>query len=219
MTMRTPPPTASIATPTDGSTKLHAPSAERNMRDVCKAIQSIAPPTGNALEIASGTGQHIIFFASAMPQITWHPTEVDTTRIASIQAYINDTSCSNIAAPRQLNATVDGWNKKVGPMDIISLCNLLHLISTPEAETLICEAAKALTPHGKLFIYGPFKRDGKLISEGDKNFDASIRASDVETGYKDDAWAKSVAMKNGLALDQAIEMPANNLALVFAKPS
>lgn len=219
MNIRKPPSTASIATETDGTGKLHAPSAARNTNAICASIKSIAPPTGDALEIASGTGQHIVALAAAMPHIRWQPTEVAANRIASIQAYLDDTALPNIAPPIMLNATNEGWNTAVSPKNLITLSNLLHLISEAEATTLISEAAKALVPDGKLFLYGPFKRDGKLISEGDMNFDASIRASDPEMGYKDDNWVKATAQKNGLILDQAIDMPANNLALVFTRKS
>ena len=102
-------------------------------------------------------------------------------------------------------------------MDLISLSNLLHLISMSEAETLIMEAATALSQVGRLFFYGPFKRSGELISQGDIKFDSSIRASAPATGYKDDQWVISQARQNGLILAKTIEMPANNLALVFQK--
>jgi hypothetical protein len=217
MSVRKIPTSASIATEIDNSAKLHAPSASRNANEVCATLKSIAPISGNALEIASGTGQHVVVFAAAMPFLTWQPTEIDRGRRASIQAYIDDTTLGNITAPIFLNATVRDWSKDVPPKDLIYLCNLLHLVSLSEAEVLIKEAAKTLLPSGKLFLYGPFKREGKLTSEGDRSFDASIRATDPDTGYKDDIWVKLIATQNGLTLGQAIEMPANNLALVFNK--
>lgn len=219
MNVRKPPSTASIATQTSETGKLYAPSASRNASALCTTIKSVAPPVGTALEIASGTGQHIVTFAAAMPDIVWQPTEVELSRIASIQTYLNDAALPNIVAPIMLNATNEGWGAAMSPKNLITLSNLLHLISETETNTLISEAAKALVPNGKLFFYGPFMRDGKLVSEGDTSFDASIRAADPETGYKDDNWVKMMATKNGLILDQAIEMPANNLAMVFTKVS
>jgi hypothetical protein len=219
MNIRKPPSTANIATQTDKTGKLHAPSAARNANAICAVLKSIAPTAGTALEIASGTGQHIVTFAAAMPDITWHPTEVAANRIASIQTYLDDAALPNITPPIMLNATSEGWGTETFPKTLITLSNLLHLISKAEANTLISEAAKALAPDGKLFLYGPFKRGGELVSEGDMTFDASIRASDPETGYKDDNWVKLTAKNHGLILDQAIEMPANNLALVFRKTS
>jgi hypothetical protein len=217
LTFRNPPPNASIATKTEGSKKLFAPSAESNAPAICNVLKSIALRQGNALELASGTGQHIVILAKAMPNIQWQPTEVDPDRIASIQAYIDESNCSNISNPLLLNATQSSWSTKLYPMDLISLSNLLHLISISEAETLIAEAATALSQGGRLFLYGPFKRSGKLISQGDIEFDKGIRASAPDTGYKDDQWVISQVTQNGLALAQTIEMPANNLALVFQK--
>ncbi|MDA9136192.1 class I SAM-dependent methyltransferase [Ascidiaceihabitans sp.] len=217
MTFRSPPPNASIATKAEGSKKLFAPSAERNASDICNALKAINLKQGSALELASGTGQHIVTLAKAMPNIRWQPTEVDPDRIASIQAYIDESNCSNISNPLLLNATQSGWGTKLYPMDLISLSNLLHLISNSEAETLIAEAATALSQGGRLFFYGPFKRSGELISQGDIEFDKGIRASAPDTGYKDDQWVISQSTQNGLVLAKTIEMPANNLALVFQK--
>ena len=217
MTFRSPPPNASIATKTEGSKKLFAPSAERNASAICNALKAINLKQGSALELASGTGQHIVTLAKAMPNIRWQPTEVDPNRIASIQAYIDESNCSNISNPLFLNATQSGWSTKLYPMDLISLSNLLHLISNSEAETLIAEAATALSQGGRLFFYGPFKRSGELISQGDIEFDKGIRASAPDTGYKDDQWVISQSTQNGLVLAKTIEMPANNLALVFQK--
>jgi hypothetical protein len=219
MTVRKPPSTASIALATDEVGKLHAPSAARNAADLCSAVQAIAPAQGDALELASGTGQHIVAFAAAMPGLYWQPTEVETTRLNSINVYARESGLSNIAPPFILNATQTGWSATIGPKNLISVTNLLHLISDPEAAILISEAGKALTLGGMLVLYGPFKRSGKFISDGDLNFDASIRSSDPEAGYKDDASVKFLAENAGLNLDQAVEMPANNLTLVFRKVS
>ncbi|MCO4824369.1 MAG: DUF938 domain-containing protein [Amylibacter sp.] len=217
MAIRPPAPTASIAIDADKSGKLHAPSAARNAADLCATVQSFAPSSGNALEIASGTGQHIVTFAATMPNIHWQPSEVETSRLASIKAYRAESGLTNIAAPITLNATQSGWGKTVPPKDLITLANLLHLISATEAETLIVEAAKALNPNGKQALYGPFKREGILTSSGDETFDANLRAHDPETGYKDDAWIKATATTAGLIQSQAHEMPANNLLLIFQK--
>lgn len=217
MTFRTPPPNASIATKTEGSKKLFAPSAERNESAIFDVLKAINLKQGNALELASGTGQHIVTLAKAMPNIRWQPTEVDPNRIASIQAYIDESNCNNISSPLLLNATQSGWSTKHYPIDLISLTNLLHLISNSEAEILIAEAATALSQGGRLFFYGPFKRSGELISQGDIEFDKVIRASAPDTGYKNDQWVISQATQNGLVLAQTIEMPANNLALMFQK--
>lgn len=208
---------ASIASAKDKTEKLYAPSAERNAADICGLLQTIVPPSGEALELASGTGQHIVAFATAMPNISWQPTEVDESRLKSIAAYLADDALSNVRTPLPLDATQPGWNTSIKENDLIVLVNLLHLISDIEASTLISEAAKTLKPGGILFLYGPFKRTGRLTSEGDIKFDANIRANDPDTGYKDDQDIKIAAESAGLSFLQAVEMQANNLALIFQK--
>ena len=118
-----------------------------------------------------------------MPNLHWHPSEVEHACLNSITAYTIESGHTNIAAPIMLNATQSGWSKTIPAKDLITLANLLHLISSPEAETLISEAANTLAPKGKLALYGPFKRNGALTSEGDITFDANLREHDPETGY------------------------------------
>ena len=218
MVIRPPAPSASIANEVGSEGKLHAASAERNAVDLSTAIASVAPKTGEVLEIASGTGQHIVTFASVIPNLHWHPSEVDVIRRASIKAYIAESGLTNISAPVMLNATQKGWHTHVTPKKLIVVPNLLHLISKLETEILIAEATKTLINGGILFLYGPFKRNGELTSDGDKSFDAELRAHDPETGYKDYTWINKTTQTAGLSPQKTISMPANNLALIFRRP-
>ena len=218
MVIRPPAPSASIANEVGSEGKLHAASAERNAVDLCIAIASVAPKTGEVLEIASGTGQHIVTFASVIPNLHWYPSEVDVVRRASIKAYIAESGLTNISAPLMLNATQKGWHTEITPKKLIVVANLLHLISKLETEILIAEATKTLTNGGILFLYGPFKRNGELTSDGDKSFDAELRAHDPETGYKDYAWINKTTQTAGLSPQKTISMPTNNLALIFRRP-
>lgn len=211
------PASASIGHPTD-SAALVAPSAARNADAICEVLQSIAPKTGRALEIASGTGQHITVFAGAMPQLTWTPSDIDPTRIASIAHYVAEARLPNCNAPVTLDATAPGWSETMHGIDLIVLVNLLHLISEDEVQTLLKDAAMALAPGGLIVIYGPFMRGGDLTSDGDEAFHQSLTAADPEIGYKDDFDVIDWAMENWLDLNHALELPANNLALVFSKP-
>lgn len=208
------PDSASVATPDSGG-KLFAPSAARNTEPLTKALTEFVPPQGRALEIASGTGQHIISYAKAFPQVTWQPTEVAEDRIASIAAYLSEASLTNVETPIPLDATAPGWGGTSGPVDLILLSNLLHLISQAETEVLISEASQALAPGGYLAIYGPFSRDGVLVSDGDVQFDQSLRTQDPEIGYKSDVGIRSFGATCGLSPNKAIEMPANNLLLTW----
>ena len=209
---RSVPTTASVAATPDGG-KLHAPAAARNTDPLCALLLEHAPRRGRALELASGTGQHVVAFARALPALHWQPTDLDAARLSSIDTYAAEAGLANIAPAVALNAT------RPGPCDLILLVNLLHLISTPEAETLITEAAGALAADGTLIIYGPFKRDGRLISAGDTRFDASLRAHDPQIGYKDDGAVLALAQTAGLSLRHTVEMPANNLALLWQRPA
>ncbi|OBY26252.1 DUF938 domain-containing protein [Leisingera sp. JC1] len=215
MPVRSVPGAASVAEPQ--GRKLFAPSAARNSSAICDLLADAAPPQGCALELASGTGQHVIEYAARLPGLMWQPSEVDTIRRASIQAYADEAALTNIAPPIDLDATAPGWGADHAGQDLIVLVNLLHLISEGEARTLIREAAAALAPGGRFVIYGPFMRGGDLISEGDRAFHAAITEHDPETGYKDDTDVIGWLHAAGLELVQAVEMPANNLALVSQK--
>ncbi|NVK16584.1 MAG: DUF938 domain-containing protein [Rhodobacteraceae bacterium] len=217
MPVRSVPGAASVAEPQGG--KLFAPSAARNAGAICDLLAQVAPPQGRALELASGTGQHVIEYATRLPGLIWQPTEVDTARRTSIQAYTDEAGLTNIALPAALDATAPGWGAEHAGQDLIVLVNLLHLISAGEARTLIREAAAALAPGGRFVIYGPFMRGGDLISEGDRALHTAITANDPETGYKDDAEVIRWLQAAGLELVQTKDMPANNLALVSEKPA
>lgn len=155
---RKPPSVASIATQGDGA-RMVAPAAERNVGVLCDLLEQVAPHKGRALELASGTGQHVSAFAARLPGLRWQPTEVDAQRRASIDAYCE--GLDTVAPTQELNATRPGWGAVWAGQDLVVLINLLHLISAPEAATLIAEAAAALAPGGRLVIYGPSRRGGR----------------------------------------------------------
>ena len=209
------PPSASIANPLEGD-KLHAPSADRNAGPIVALLQEVAPASGRALEIASGTGQHILAMARALPDIHWHPTEVAPDRIASIDAYAAEAALANLHTATYLDGTTEGWAAAHTPYDLIYLGNLLHLIPMPAAQTVLTEAAQALAPQGMLVLYGPFRRSGALTSLGDVTFDAELRAANPAIGYKDDTWINEILTSAGL-VTRLHDMPANNLALIASQ--
>ncbi len=211
------PPTASIAEQlSDG--RLVAPSAINNMGLISQVLRDVAPRSGRAIELASGTGQHCVAFAKACPNITWVPTDVDDARLASIGIYVSEAQLDNLTLPVRLDATQTGWSQTTGPLDLIVLVNLLHLISETEARSVIAEVAKALAPGGVFLLYGPFMRGGELTSQGDERFHESLISTDADIGYKDDFDVIDWAQEAGLETAHVLEMPANNLSLVFSRP-
>ena len=211
------PPSASMAQTQKGA-KLFAPSAARNVDALVDLLWAHAPSQGSALEIASGTGQHITAYAAALPHLHWHPTELDPARCASIDAYVAEAGLGNVARATLLDATRIGWPAANGAKDLILLANLLHLISSLEARTILSEAAKALKPEGLLILYGPFKRKGVLTSAGDAKFDAELRGADPSIGYKDDLDIMGWLRDAGLTQITSVDMPANNLAFIARIP-
>lgn len=211
------PETASVATGSDGG-KLFAPSAARNAEAIVALAADRAPEAGRALEIASGTGQHVVALAAALPGLQWQPSEVDASRRSSIDAHVAEAGLTNVAPAMALDATAPGWGAAQGGQDFICLANLLHLISENEARVLVTEAAEALAPGGVLMIYGPFMRDDELVSEGDRSFHASLRAADPEIGYKSDFDVLEWGQAAWLDYLDMVEMPANNLSILWRKP-
>ncbi|WP_298920564.1 DUF938 domain-containing protein [uncultured Roseobacter sp.] len=210
------PSNASVAQQADGA-KLHAPAAARNADALVGLLAKFAPNTGAALEIASGTGQHVAAFAAALPELVWQPTEVDPARLASINAYAADAGVTNVRPALALDATQTGWHRRHSDNGLIVVINLLHLIDTPSAETVLSEALKALRPDGRLILYGPFRRNGQLTSEGDRRFDADLRAADPDIGYKNDGFIEDCLIAAGASTIERVEMPANNLAFIAKK--
>ena len=207
------PKNVSVAHDLEGG-RLTAPAAERNAGAITQMICQHAAHSGKALEIASGTGQHVLAFASALPGLSWQPTEIDAARRHSINAWAKGADLPNLRPAMALDATTPGWSAQHSDYDVIVLINLTHLISTPETRVLMDEVARALAPGGRFFLYGPFLRDGVATSEGDKIFDASLRAKDPEIGYKDMDDIRDWLQMAGLDVGAVEEMPANNLMFI-----
>ena len=212
------PDTASVAN-AQGDGRLFAPSAERNSEPIINLIKRIAPKSGEALEIASGTGQHIVKLALSLPNLVWSPSDVEEKRLKSISAWMEDESLKNIKPPLYIDATETGWAENLPPSDFVMLVNLLHLISWNETETLISELSKALKINGISFVYGPFMRNGLLTSEGDEIFHNSLVQTDPDIGYKNDLNILKLFSSSGLLHLESVEMPANNVAFILQKHS
>lgn len=206
---------ASPVTPDDP--RRSAPAALRNRDLIAQELVRRAPAGGRALEIASGSGEHVIRFATCMPGLTWHPTDPDPGQRASIAAWTEAEGARNVAAPRALDVTRPGWAEAEPRADLVVLVNLLHLIPDAAAWTALDGIARVLAPRGIAAIYGPFLRDGRTTSPGDAAFDAELRARSPAGGYKDVAEVVDRLVTHGLGHLETVDMPANNLLFLFQR--
>jgi hypothetical protein len=205
--------------PPPGDPRRSAPAALRNRDAIARELVRAAPDRGRALEIASGSGEHVVHFAALLPGLTWHPTDPDPGQRASIAAWVVAEGLDNVAAPRALDVTVPGWAEDEPEADFLVLINLLHLIPDAAAWIALEGLARVLAPGGVAAIYGPFLRDGAATSPGDAAFHAELRARSPAGGYKDVAEVIARLASHGLRHRETVAMPANNLLLMFDRPA
>ena len=170
------------------------------------------PAAGRVLEIASGTGQHVTYFAPRFPGLVWQPSDPDANMRASIATRLAKIELDNVAAPIDLDV-LGTWPQ--GPVDVVMAANLLHISLVEVTSAFFEGAARVLRSPGIVFVYGPFKRGGEHTSEGNQAFDASLRARNPDWGIRDLEWVIDRASEAGLTLRETIAMPANNLSCVF----
>jgi hypothetical protein len=210
------PSTASVVQEkSDGC--LHSPAAARNSAQIIELVCNYAPVNGNALEIASGTGQHIVDLAAAVPSLVWQPSDIDEARLNSIATRSLAKQLPNLLPPIRLDVTDKGWSALCSNQDFILLVNLLHLVSAAEVRAIISGISQSLAEDGRCVIYGPFMRNGVLSSSGDKAFHQSLIEADPDIGYKDDTWMLDLFRQQSLKIIKILEMQANNLAFVMEK--
>jgi SAM-dependent methyltransferase len=191
------------------------PAAERNKQPILDVLQRVLPAKGTVLEIASGTGQHIVHFARALPQLTWQPSEPDAELRERIRARLEVEALPNVRAPLALDVLVDVW--PIAPADAVLCSNMIHIAPWPATEGLVRHASRLLTRNGFLVIYGPFKRRGQHTSPSNEVFDASLRARDPAWGVRDLDEVTTLAEGYGFAQADVIAMPANNFTVIFRR--
>lgn len=204
--------------------RLRSPAFEKNHVVIRNVItQLLDSRTGNVIEIGSGTGQHVVEYARALPELTWWPSDLRPTHLKSIEAWREYSGQKNLMAPVLIDAAQSDW--KLGHpimlpennITAIVASNLLHVAPWNVAEGLITAAGRYLYQDGFLAIYGAFSRGGRHVSENNAAFDVSLRERDPEFGVRDTVEIQKVATNNGLNLSQIIDMPSNNFMLVMTR--
>jgi hypothetical protein len=195
----------------------HSPAADRNKQPILDVLRQVLPARGTALEIASGTGQHVAWFAAALPDWTWQPTDFDAASLPSIEAHVAQAGLANVRPPLQLDVTSQQWPVAGQNFDAIYCANMLHISPWATCAGLMAGAARHLAPQGVLVTYGPYLEDGVPTAAGNLQFDASLRARDPAWGIRHLEDVKREAQRAGLALRERHAMPANNLLLVFTR--
>ncbi len=197
----------------------HAPATARNREPIAAVLQACLPASGRVLELASGTGEHAVYFAERFPQISWQTSEPDPELRLSILAHRQASRAANLPEPLDLDVTAAAWpHEAVTPVpDVMFSANLIHIAPWAVAESLVAGAGRYLAAAGGLLLYGPFKRAGRHTAPSNATFDAQLRAQDPAWGVRDLEAVTALAEAAQLAAPVVHEMPANNLALWFAK--
>ncbi|KAI4832181.1 hypothetical protein KUCAC02_015156 [Chaenocephalus aceratus] len=195
---------------------LNAAAAERNKEPILAVLQE-SVNTGRhlqALEISSGTGQHVTHFAQSLRNIVWQPSEFDRQSLASIEAYRAHYQLPNVRPAIHLDASLPYQEHRSG-----GHINMIHISPMACSEGLFKGAGAVLKPQGLLMTYGPYAVNGQIAPQSNIDFDYSLRQRNPEWGLRDISFLGSIAEKSGLFLEKVMDMPANNKCLLFRKES
>ncbi len=192
-----------------------APAATRNHEPILRVLRDHLPRAARVLEIASGTGEHAVWFSRALPEVIWQPTDLDPDALRSIAAWRDGKDQPNLLPPLPLDAAADGW--PVATADAVVAINMIHIAPWTATLGLVAGAARVLSQSGVLFLYGPFREGGVHTGAGNAKFDADLRAREPSWGLRDLDDIAALAAQNGFMAPERIAMPANNLSLVFRR--
>lgn len=191
------------------------PACERNKDPILRVLTRILPARGRVLEIASGTGQHVAHFARALPDLVWLPSDYEKKHRESIEERLREARLTNVEPPRDLNVLREPW--PVDGLDAIVCINMIHIAPWEATEALVAGAARRLPTGGVLYLYGPYRRKDRPTEPGNEAFDASLRERDPSWGLRQLEVVQELCASHGLRFDEVVEMPANNLSVIFCR--
>ena len=190
-------------------------AADRNKQPILDVLRQLLPAHGSALEIASGTGQHLAWFAAAMPGWTWQPSDATNDGFADIETRVTQQGLANVRRPVVIDVTAPEWPLDGACFDLVYCANMLHIAPWPCCAALMLGSARHLASRGRLVTYGPYLEHGVPTSAGNLAFDQSLRARDSAWGIRQREDVEQMAAQAGLRLAARHAMPANNLLLVW----
>jgi SAM-dependent methyltransferase len=194
---------------------LRSPAAEKNREPILEILARVLPSSGTVLEVASGSGQHAVFFSRALPGVVWQPTDVAPDALESIAAWRETEGPPNLLAPLRLDVTDESWT--VANVEAIFSANMIHISPWEACLGLVRGAGRHLAPGGILVLYGPFRIGGEHTAPSNEAFDRDLRARDPSWGVRDLDAVAAAALSHGLALEERAPMPANNQTVVFRR--
>jgi hypothetical protein len=195
--------------------KRYAPATERNRQPILDVLRPRLPATGLVLEVASGSGEHAVYFASALPQLVFQPSDPDDDALASIDAWAETSGLTNIRPAMALDAEARAW--PIEHADAVLCCNMIHIAPWTAAIGLVAGAARILPDHGLLYLYGPFRRAGRHTAPSNEAFDLDLRRRNPAWGVRDLEAVSELAAEHGFVAPEIVAMPANNLSLIFRR--
>ena len=201
--------------PETSDRRLYFPHVARNREPILEVLRRVLPPQGLVLEIASGGGEHAAYFASNLPGVIWQPTDANTEMFESIAAHRTAAGVANLLAPLHLDVTAEQW--PVARAEAMVCCNMIHIAPWAVTEGLIAGAGRTLARDGLLYLYGPYKIDGRHTAPSNEDFDANLRARNPLWGVRDLTEVSGLAKRHGFALAETVPMPANNLSVIFRR--
>jgi SAM-dependent methyltransferase len=198
-----------------GEAKRIAPATQRNREAIASVLRDILPAKGVVLEVASGTGEHVVHFAAAFPDLTWQPSDYDLAGLASIEAWSSESGLPNILSPLRIDASAADW--PLTRAEAIICINMAHIAPWEASEGLFAGAARLLAPGAPLYLYGPYREAGIATAESNEAFDVSLKARNPAWGLRSVEQMNALAAHSGFALEARVEMPANNLSLFYKR--
>lgn len=195
--------------------RLYSPSAARNRAPILDVLRAILPAQGLVLEIASGCGEHVVHFAARLPGLTFAPSDPSLEARESIAAWIAAAGLDNVMAPLALDAARTPW--PIDRADAVVCINMVHISPWAATEGLFATARAILPAGAPLYLYGPYKRGGAHTAPSNAAFEEWLRAQDPAFGVRDLEAVADLAARTGFEGPQIVEMPANNLSLIFRR--